>query len=211
MSLSFAHIKELKRKSLHFSSIWIPCLYYFLPQETMVWLLEMVTAVVVVADIGRHFSLYLANLFYTLFGTILRPHELEPGRIRLTGASYVMLASLVVVAFFPKLIAVTALAVLMVSDCCAALIGKHYGKTPLVGEKTWEGTLAFLVSGWVVIVMLCVLFSAGKSYLIIAALAVCVGAVVELFSKKIHIDDNLTIPLSIAAFMWAVSHGVGGV
>ena len=200
----YRYIKEVKRKSLHLSSLWIPCIYYFIDKQPMLILLGVVAAGVVITDIGRHYSRYLQNLFYTLFGDILRPHELQSDRIALTGASYVMLGSLIVIMLFHKLIAITALVVLMVSDSCAALIGKRYGTKLLVGEKSLQGTLGFILSGWGVVFIVGSLYPVGKSYYITAAAAVCIGALVELFSKKLHIDENLTIPLSIGSFMWAV-------
>ncbi len=209
MPFSLEYIKEIKRKSVHLSSVWIPSLYYFLAKEQMLLLLGGITVFVVVTDILRHFSLYFANLFYGLFGSMLRPHELEPGRIRLTGASYVLIGALATVFLFPKLIAITALSVLVVSDCFAALIGKHYGKTPLIDGKTREGTLAFIVSGWITVVIVGILFKVSLSYFIVACFAVCIGAVVELYAKKCHIDDNLTIPLSVAAAMWAIFSLIG--
>lgn len=203
MRISAHYKKEIKRKSLHLSSLWIPFLCFLLPKEKMVFLLTIVTTVVVIADIGRHYSLYLANLFYTIFGNLLRPHELTSKQVKLTGASYVMLASLLVVVLFHQLIAITALGVLMVSDSCAALVGRRYGKKLLVGEKTLLGTLAFILSGWGVVLVIGNLFPIGLSYFIVAGIAVCIGAIAELFAKKWHIDDNFIVPLAIGSFMWA--------
>lgn len=208
-------VKEKKRKSLHLSSLWIPFLYFFpaVSQEKMLILMGIATVIVVVIDIGRHFSPYLGNLFHILFGDMLREHEKKQPRIRLTGASYMMIASVLMVALFSKLIVVTALAVLMVSDSVAALVGKRFGRTPLLG-KSLQGTIAFIISGWGVVVLIglmferaidyATLFPITSSYYITAALAVCIGAAAELLSSKWRIDDNLSVPLSMGIFMWLV-------
>lgn len=212
-------IKEKKRKSLHLSSLWIPFLYFFpaVSQEQMLAIMGIAAVIVVVIDIGRHFSPYLGNLFHVLFGDMLREHEKKQPRIRLTGASYMMIASVLMVALFSKLIVVTALAVLMVSDSVAALVGKRFGKTPLLG-KSLQGTIAFVISGWAVITLVGLMFERmvsyattfpiTQSYYITAGLAVCIGAAAELLASKWRMDDNLSVPLSMGFFMWLVQWAV---
>jgi len=118
-------------------------------------------------------------------------------RFHLNGATYVLLSAVFCVLVFPKLITITAFAVLIISDSTAALIGRRFGKHPFF-RKSREGALAFFVSA--VIVVLVTPKSAGlPTEYLIGVLGAVVGSIVESAST---IDDNFSIPVSIGAVMW---------
>jgi dolichol kinase len=131
---------------------------------------------------------------------MLRPYEKKEKTV-FTGATWVFISALLIIAFFPKFIAVTALTILVISDISAALIGRKFGKTKFLG-KSLEGTLAFFITGIMIIIVYGIIFHASWTYFLFGFISVIVGAFFESISKSIKLDDNFTIPLSISIFMW---------
>ena len=197
--VSFRH--ELLRKSIHLCSISIPIAYSYLSRDTMLWVLIPLTAMTVAVDLLRSFSRPVFRLYTRMFGAILRKHEQSPQKVTLNGASYVFLSAAVCVFLFPKLITITAFAILIISDTTGAIIGRRYG-TKKYRDKTIQGSTAFVVSA--VIVILC---TPKVSYLfgeyVIASVSAVVGAIAEVFSFDI-IDDNFAIPIAIGFSLWAL-------
>jgi dolichol kinase len=130
---------------------------------------------------------------------MLRTHEKSATKKTLNGASWILLSAIVCILAFPKVIAVTAFAILIISDSSAAIIGRRFG-TRRYRDKSLQGSIAFVISAWIV-----VLFTPKIGYLpgeyIAAGVAAIFGAVAEVFSFGI-IDDNFAIPVSIGAVLW---------
>lgn len=195
---------EVIRKAIHFCSLSIPVLYYFLPKSTGLTILIPLTAGFVLVDVLRHYHAPTAKLFHKLFGWLLRDHETGEKMKTLNGATYVLLSATICVLIFPKLFVITAFSVLIFGDAAAALIGQRFGKhrIPLHNpkKKSVEGSLAFLLSAIaVVLVTPKVAYSATEYFIAIAA--ALVGTVAEALSSDI-IDDNLAVPVSMATAMW---------
>ena len=64
------------------------------------------------SDIGRLFLPAFGRFYNTYFGFLLRSHEQNDRGRRLNGATYVLFSATLLVLFFPKVIAITAIAVL---------------------------------------------------------------------------------------------------
>jgi len=190
---------ELVRKLIHLFSLSIPVIYYFIPKQTAVIILSILTALAFIIDGGRFISKSFAKLFYKLFGFLLRRHELDNEKKNLTGATYVLLSALICVLIFPKVIFVTAFAILIISDSMAALIGRRYGKRKFL-RKSLEGTLSFFISASIVILFTPKVGNFPMEY-VIGFIAAFIGAIVENISYGFA-DDNLTIPLSVGFTMW---------
>jgi dolichol kinase len=190
---------ELIRKSIHLTSIIIPIVYFFTPRSLALEILIPLTFSFFIVDISRYYSRPLELWFNKTFGWLLRKHEYGKEHKRLNGATYVLLAGTIAVFIFPKLIAVTSFSVLILCDLTAALIGKRFGKHRLF-KKSIEGTLAFLITGILIIILLPKIEYSPVEYVVCAAAVAC-GALVE--ALPIDIDDNLSIPLTVGAIMWA--------
>jgi len=190
---------EVIRKLIHFCSLSIPVIYYFIPREAAIIILSAVTLFALVLDLGRYFFPVVGSFFYSLFGFLLRTHEMDTKKRNLNGATYVLLSALICVIIFPKVVFVTAFAILIISDSMAALIGRRFGKHKFL-FKSLEGTTAFFLSSLVVILLSPKIEYRIEEYLI-AVFASFVGAIVENISFG-YADDNLTIPLSIGFVMW---------
>ncbi|MFU8652606.1 hypothetical protein [Methanotorris formicicus] len=81
-----------------------------------------------------------------------------------------------------------AILVFSISDALATLVGVR-GKIKILGRKTLEGFLAFFISAVLILYI---------PYGICGIFVAFVGALVELISRKIKIDDNLILPLFLA-------------
>jgi len=189
---------ELIRKGIHFCSLSIPVVYYFIEKSTALMILVPLTFAFLVVDLARYYHGPTAAWFYATFGWLLRTREQDHARKRLNGATFVLLSAIICIIIFPKIITVTAFAVLIISDSVAALVGRKFGKRPLF-KKTTEGTLAFFLSA-IVVVMLSPKLEYHFGEYVIGVVGGAVGAVVEAVSIKL--DDNLTIPISIGITMW---------
>jgi len=194
---------ELLRKSIHLLSLSIPIIYYFITRELALKVLIPITFFAVVIDFGRHFSPPLKKTFNLLFGFLLREHEIDSKKKNLSGASYVLIAALICIVLFPKIIFITAFSVLILSDIAAALVGRKFGKHKFL-SKSLEGTIAFFVVASIVVIFTPKVNGSFLEY-VIGIIAVAVGAISENISYG-WADDNLTIPFSISLVMWILYH-----
>jgi len=190
---------EILRKLIHLCSLSIPVVYYFIPRSLALVILGIMTAIALFFDLGRYLSSTIGKIFYRFFGFMLRQHELDHKKRNLNGATYVLLSAFICVLIFPKIIVVTAFAILIICDTTAALIGRRFGKHKFL-FKSLEGTLAFFLSG-VVVVLLSPKIEYRFSEYMIGIVATAFGAIVENVSFGLA-DDNLVIPISVGAAMW---------
>ena len=98
--------QEVVRKIVHLSSLWVVVLYHFTDKDMMLNILIPFTLIVLLADGARRCSGDKCPMCEAILGYMLRNHERE----KLSGASYLMVSALVMVLFFPKIIAMTAFA-----------------------------------------------------------------------------------------------------
>lgn len=167
-------------------------------------ILVPLTVAFVAADVLIHWSKPVRRFALQLVGPLLRPHELRSDRLLLNGASYVLISACIVIALFPKLIAITSFAILIISDISAALVGRRYGTHPFL-DKSLEGTIAFFVSALIVIGVIGACYHVPAVYFVIGTCAAAVGALAENLSIRLKMDDNVSIPLSIGAVMWGLA------
>src|SRR6056297_1700706 len=192
--MKFSRSKEgvIARKLIHYSAVGIPLGYYYLfVKETALYLLLAASIIVIFSDLLRMIGPRSRRLYWRLFGWMTKKREL---RQEFTGASYLLAGSLLVVLLFPKAIAVTALIFLTIGDPTACLIGTFFGKIETFQKKTVEGTLAFILSGFMDSLLV------TEIPVIYKLIAVITAAVIEMLPVKI--DDNFTIPIS-AGFLLA--------
>ena len=199
-SVEQSYATELIRKSIHLCSLAIPLVYYWISEAQALSILIPLALLLGVADVARLYHPATGRVYSKYLGFLLRPHErTEHGR-KLNGATYVLLSAIICILIFPKVIVITAFAVLIISDTCAALVGRRFGRHPFF-NKSLEGTTAFFVSGLLVVALAPKVAWLPAEYAIGAA-AVLIGAIVE--ASPVPLDDNLSIPISIGAVMWAM-------
>ena len=199
--------KENIRKAFHFCGMIIPCLMLLLTQKMCIIILLCILTPLLIADYN---NLALICKRFTRLNIVLqlfREHELIHGK--LSGLSWLLIGLLLSVTVFDKTLASMSIAVLIVGDASAALIGKNFGKIKICGSKTLEGTIAFIAFGittaYLAIHALNIpnlsnffglntnIFIFNPIYTIIS---VVIASLVELTSKNIDIDDNFSVPIS---------------
>jgi dolichol kinase len=190
---------EVFRKAIHLCSLSIPVVYYFIPKELALTILIPLTIFSLILDISRYYFKPVSDIFYKLFGFLLRRHERDEKKKNLNGATYVFISAVTVIILFPKVFVVTAFAVLIIGDIAAALIGRKFGRTQFL-FKSLEGTIAFFGFS-IFVVFLSPKIEGNITEFIIGIIAVAVGAIAENASTG-WADDNLTVPVSICITMW---------
>ncbi len=191
---------EFLRKSLHLCSLSIPIIYYFIQRKVALEILIPLLVMSVFIDVGRHYIPGLKKVVNKAFYKILRPHERTNTRILLSGATYVLISATLCVLIFPKLITITAFAILIISDASSAIFGKMWGRYPFL-DKSREGTIAFVLTAWLVVLVVPKAEGLWIEY-VIGGIAAVVGAIVEAASVRLRTDDNLSIPISVGVVMW---------
>ncbi len=191
---------EIFRKAIHLGSLSIPVLYFYASRNVVLAALIPLTLFSIGIDLGRHNIPFIRRIVSKVFDRILRPHERHSGF--LSGASYVLISALLCVVVFPKLITITAFSILIVSDASSALVGRAFGKHKFL-DKSLEGTLAFIVSAWVVILLTPKAGPIPVEYFI-AGFAAVVGGIAEAWSVTLHLDDNFSIPVSVGLVSWGL-------
>ena len=180
-------IAELYRKIIHLGSVFIPISYfcYIKEQNKMILILICLCLISIIIDFSRIKLSRVNNLFKYIFSNMLRDSEVD-GEI--TGATWLLIGSLLTIMFFPIYIAVPALIYLTIGDSFAALVGKAfpYGR---VGTKSITGTLAgiFLSSN-------VALWFNDVLPLRLIILGSMVAMIIELHPHRTF-NDNLTIPV----------------
>jgi dolichol kinase len=183
---------EINRKIIHFSSILIPAsyLWFIKDQYVMILLLSGLTILALILELLRNKLNFVNSLFNNIFFKMLRKNE-QNGK--LTGATWMLISSLIITVFFPIYIVVPALIYLSVGDSFAAIIGKAYPYGKL-GKKSITGT----ISGFI--------FSSIFALLVNVTLPVHIiifGSIIAMIveASPIKLNDNLTIPIISALSM----------
>jgi len=181
--------QELLRKGIHACNSIIAFSLFFLDQNDVLLIVGIGTILIVVFDFLRIYTKQVQRIYNFLFKEVTRDFESH----RLTGASYVMIGALIVLSIFESRICIPALLIMSFSDSAAAIIGKKYGKTKIF-NKTLEGSLAFLLTSFVIVI-----FFIPDIDFTFSIIAIIASTIVELVPKS-NLDDNLLIPI-VSAFI----------
>jgi uncharacterized protein (TIGR00297 family) len=143
---------------------------------------------------------------------ICRPDELRRGVP--TGILFYPLAVLLLILVFRTRLDIVAAAwaILALGDGAATLVGRRVGRRriPWNPDKTWEGTLAFVLCASAGAILLCWLTQPNlespqsRSFVFGAPiLAAITAAFVE--TIPVRLDDNLSVPFAAGATLWLAS------
>lgn len=192
---------EIRRKLFHLSSLLIPSLAYLLPFKITFLLLSLGTFIVLLIDIGRFIPGKFSKLSFSIlnffnFNALYRKEEEK----RLSGASYIMISSVICLQLLPVNIFIISFVILAISDSLSAIIGIKFGKHKLL-NKSWEGTLTFFISSLMIALPLAMHF---KYLLFNAFIASLFTTILELSSKKLKLDDNLLIPITFGFVLYVL-------
>jgi dolichol kinase len=187
--------KEISRKTIHFSSILIPLAFrYFANNDRKFAFLIIVpvTLLAILFELLRFYHPSFKKHFLNLFGDLMRSHEMD----NISGATYLMVASVVCIAFFPVEITFVAIASLAIGDTLAAIVGINFGDRKFKGsKKSLEGSLACFIGTFI--------FAIFWVHPIIAFWGAIATAIAEVYPH--NWDDNMKIPIISGAVMTFVN------
>ncbi len=192
--------KEILRKLLHLSSLWIPLFIYFSNTYITIATLTFILVGNILIEYSNYKKQSVVRKYLGFFICKLsRSFELNRCKIRFSGSVFVLLASLLSVIIFTKEVAVLSISIMLIADTSAALFGKAYGKTKIFENKSFEGSMAFFLSSVITAFALDSIIHFNYTTLI-----ACITATLfELYSKKLKLDDNLSITISVGAILTA--------
>ncbi len=136
------------------------------------------------------------DVLMRFFGSVAHPHEAN----RVNSSTWFSTAVVMLALLGSVPATAVALAVLGWADPAAALVGRRFGRHPLINGRTLEGTLAFMAVGTIVGMVVLSVFHGELSMGLRVAMALGAAvpaAIAELVARRI--DDNLAIPLTAAA------------
>lgn len=190
--LGKSYKKEIYRKAIHLSSLWIPALIYFVHPGISITLFSLLFIGDALLEYGNYKKWRWARkTFGNLFFKTLRNKETKRIYFQVSGSLYVLLAAIVCTLLFSKPVAVIAMSVMLISDTTAALVGKACGTRKLYRSKSMEGTFAFFMSA----LFINIIYEPIFNFTYASVIACLAATIAEMYEDKIEIDDNLSIPL----------------
>ena len=181
---------EVLRKTIHILNSLVPLSLFVFRQDYITIGVGVALAIWLLLEFFRLSNKKVKGIYKSIFGRVTREFEDSS----LTGASYVLLSSFIILLFFSKYVCIASLLIMSFSDTFAAIIGKIYGKTK-IGNKTLEGSFAFFLTSFLVVVLMSPYISIFP-----ALLAISLATIVELFPVN-NIDDNFSVPIVCAIIM----------
>lgn len=195
-------MKHIGRKLYHlFGGLGLLSLYYLLGRHNALICYGVVVLVVLAIDITRLKVPAFNRFIFDRFGSFIRKNEAN----KLTGTAPYFLGIGLTLFLYRTDIATAAICFLAFGDVAATAVGERYGRTKISGEKSLEGTAAFVVAAALSGVMLNVVgIHLPYGLLLVGAL---VAAGVELL--PLPLNDNLVIPLVSGGVMELIARVTG--
>jgi len=184
---------ELYRKLIHLVSTVVPVIYFFTSRDYILALVGTGTLLMIILDLLKAYTVTFEKLYIRVFGSILRDEEKNFKRNLFTGGTYYALGIFLALLLFPKEVAILSILIMIWCDTTAALIGKKYGKHKMIGDKSLEGSLAFLITGILLVFILQYVFVEYRFYYA-GFVTVFLAAVFEQIGF-VRINDNLSLPV----------------
>ena len=195
---------EVRRKALHLGALVLPVGMLVLGFPTAALVLAPLAALAVTLDWARVRSEPVRRVLHAVFAGLMRPEEVPPlgAPVVLNGATWMCVASAIVAALFAPGVAAASMAMLMVGDGAAAVVGRRLGKTKWPGGlKSVEGTAAYALTAFGIGLAVVAWPGSGLS-VAMCAVGAGVGAIAE--ALPIPVNDNVRVPVLSGLAMAAV-------
>ena len=171
----------------------IPLAAIFVPETAMIWVLAVLAAQGLVLDLVRFRVGWLNSLFMHWMAPLLKEDE----EAHITGATYMLVAALIVFILYGKEVAIPVMFFLSLGDPAAAIVGRRM-PGPRIFGKSPGGTAAFIAVGAGAVAVL--IAAGGIDHHWALWVGVGVAGAVELIS--LPPDDNLAIPVLAGTAMF---------
>ncbi len=186
-------MKHLGRKIFHLlGGLGLLSLYFIFQRNTALAIYSGLTVIVLAFEILRLKVPAWNKYIYAHLGGVIRTNEVH----KMTGTvPYILGVGLSLYAYAPQ-VAAAAICFLAFGDVAATTIGERFGRTK-IGEKSLEGTVAFIVASLAAGFLLPVVgLELASGVMVFGALA---AACIELL--PLPLNDNLMIPVLSGAVM----------
>lgn len=195
---------QLGRRFFHLANGMVVATAYalFFTHERAIYTLGTVACLIYLFEQIRIAYPHLSQKMEWLSRLLLRAEE----QVKESSMVPYVIATLLTILTFPKMIALIAIYTLAVADPLSALVGIRFGKHKIVSGKSLEGSSAFFVATFAICLGVLQGFNHPASLMQQMGFSFFVaffGSVFEML--PIRIDDNLTIPISIGFIGWLAS------
>jgi diacylglycerol kinase (CTP) len=212
---SALHLMDLKlRNDLHISrKIWHICgivmialLMQHLATKDSLFYLAVAGLIIIPFDILRLKRPDLNQHIVRTFKIIIRIEEVAT----ISGTSFLIVGSFLVVLLYPKPVAVLAMLLLAFGDPASSTFGVLFGKDKIWGRKSLQGSLAcFTICTLVCAVYFLTTNIMVERVVLVSILGGLIGALSELAQFK-KLDDNMTFPVFAGFGLWCLFALFGG-
>jgi dolichol kinase len=187
-------VRHLGRKLYHLGGgLGLLWLYFLLGRTEALWTYTVIAGVVLVIEIVRLSAPPFNRFLMRRFGSFFRKSEER----RLTGTVPYILGIALSLLFYRTDIATAAICFLAFGDVAATTVGERFGRTKISGEKSLEGTAAFIAATMTAGSLLPLVSVPVPQILVVAGALVAAG--IELL--PLPLNDNLAIPLASGGAM----------
>lgn len=168
-------------------AIIFPLAYFYLDRSFMLWVIGVIAAIPLTADLLRLLVPRINFFFFKKATAIFKKRE----KRYFSSITFFLWSIFILILLFPKPIAILAASFLIFGDLFSKFFGMEYGQIKIFQHKTIEGSIAYLT---ICLVLGYILWP----YLSLSPLIIVSGAIfatlAELFSKGIN--DNLSVALA---------------
>jgi len=195
-------MKHIGRKIYHLlGGLGLLSLYYVLGRENALIFYAVLTAAVLAFDLTRLRVPAINRFIQSHFSSFIRKNEAN----RITGTAPYVLGIGLTLLLYRSDIATAAICFLAFGDVSATAVGERYGRTKISGEKSLEGTLAFVAAA----VLAGVLLNVAGIHLMLGLIltGALTAAGVELL--PLPVNDNLVIPVASGGAMELIARLTG--
>jgi len=181
-------MRHLGRKLYHLlGGLGLLSLYYLLGRQHAMICYGILIVVVLGVDITRLRVPAFNQFIQSRFSSFIRKNEAN----KITGTAPYVLGIALTLLLYRTDIATAAICFLAFGDVAATTVGERYGRTKISGEKSLEGTLAFVAAA----VLSGILLNFAGIHLLhgLVLTGSIIAAGVELL--PLPVNDNLVIPV----------------
>lgn len=198
---------QLARRLFHMlGASAIATLYaLFLSHQQVIYILGSIACIFYIFEQIRVNYPRFANKIYFFTRYLYRAEE----QLRESTMVAMFMGILLTILSFPKSIAITAIFTLAVSDPLSAIIGIKFGKHAIFKRKTLEGSMTFFAATFTITLATFGVYNNNWNAPTWLLALLCATGVTIFEMIPLKIDDNLTIPLATAFWLWPLCLSLG--